>query len=182
MKKINFISTKTLATLLCSLCFIQMSVAQTILSFKSSVQYGTQENNLSVVISTDFNGDYAMENVKAASWTDITKEFNLASDKESVEAGKVDISKWTKPGQPVYIAFKYLGQKSSKPTQRSWGISDVSVDGKNIPIRTFTIVNAADNHEGATWVQSSTWMRFRSNLSKIQSESWAIVHFIPSNE
>lgn len=181
MKKANFINPKTI-TLVCSMLFVMhVSFAQT-LSFSNAVQYGSQENNLSILVSTDFDGNYDMENIGKATWNDLTKEFQLATDKKFVKSGEVDLSSWATPRKPVYIAFRYIGQESAKPTQRSWIISKVSVnDGhadNRIPTQQFTIVDAAENKEGATWLKSDIALRFRSNLSKIKSESWAIVRIV----
>ncbi|NGM63049.1 DUF5017 domain-containing protein [Sphingobacterium sp. SGG-5] len=179
MRKINAITPKTTILFWCMLFFAQLGFAQTTLSFKNAVQYGSQENNLSVMISTDFNGKYDLENVQKATWKDVTEKFHLASDKSFIASGDLDMSPWIKPGQQVYLAFRYLGQASPKPTQRSWVISKISLtsDGVDhrIPTERFTIVDAPENLEGATWMKSAVALRFRSNLSKIKSESWAIV-------
>ena len=44
------------------------------MSFSSSVQYGIQKNNIAVLVSSDFSGDYSIEGVRAATWKDITKK------------------------------------------------------------------------------------------------------------
>lgn len=148
-------------------------------SFKTNVQYGSQSNNLSVLVSSDFNGDYSLESIKSATWEDLTKKVKLATDKEPTKSGEIDLSKNKTTDKPLYIAFKYIGQASAKPTQRGWGISDFSFtyngETKTIPIKDFTIIDSKENHEGATWIKGADLMRFRSNQSVIASESWAIV-------
>ena len=50
------------------------------MAFTSSVQLGTQANQLFVMASTDFNGDYSsLAKIKAATWTDITSRFALGT-------------------------------------------------------------------------------------------------------
>src|SRR5690606_11819649 len=50
-------------------------------SFDSSVQYGAQSDQLSVLASTDFNGDYSdILHVQEATWTDITERFTVGSN------------------------------------------------------------------------------------------------------
>ncbi|MBD1422812.1 DUF5017 domain-containing protein [Sphingobacterium chuzhouense] len=181
MRKVSFINPTTITLVWCILFFAHASFAQT-LSFSNAVQYGSQENNLSILVSTDFNGHYDMENIGKATWNDLTEEFHLATDKKFVKSGEADLSSWTTPGKPIYIAFRYLGQESAKPTQRSWIISNVSVnDGQTdnrIPTQKFSIIDVLENKEGTTWLKSDIALRFRSNLSKIKSESWAIVRIV----
>jgi len=152
---------------------------KTTLSFNTSVQYGSQSNNLSVLISTDFNGDYSLESIKSATWEDITKKIKLATDKIPAESGEIDLAKNLVVGKPLYLAFKYNGQASTKPSQRGWGISNVTInykgETKTLPIKDFKIVDNKENHEGATWIKGADMMRFRSNQSVKASESWAIV-------
>ncbi|MNE97299.1 hypothetical protein D3C80_1956210 [compost metagenome] len=61
------------------------------LSFSTQVMFGAQKNNLTIVVSTDFNGDYTMEGINKATWTDITKMFELADSKEWKKSGKVSL-------------------------------------------------------------------------------------------
>src|SRR5690606_35687267 len=63
------------------------------LSFNTSVQYGNQPDQLSVLVSSDFDGDYSsIENVRAATWSVITDRFALATNATYVESGAVDIT------------------------------------------------------------------------------------------
>ncbi|NGM63298.1 DUF5017 domain-containing protein [Sphingobacterium sp. SGG-5] len=155
---------------------------KTTVSFKTSVQYGKQSNNLSIWVSSDFNGDYTLESIKSATWEDITKKVNFATDKVPVESGEIDVSKNKLVNKPLYIAFKYIGQASARPAQRGWGVSNVVVNNngksKTIAIKDFQIINNKDNHEGTTWIKGADTMRFRSNQSVKASESWAIAKII----
>ncbi|NGF57915.1 DUF5017 domain-containing protein [Parapedobacter sp. SGR-10] len=155
---------------------------KTTLSFDTSVQYGKQSNNLSVLVSSDFNGDYSLESVNAATWEDVTKKVKLATDKVPVGSGNIDLSQKMKAGKPLYIAFKYIGQASAKPSQRGWGVSNVTLtqkgETKTVAIGDFTIVDNKENHEGATWIKGKDLMRFRSNQSVKASESWAIAKIV----
>src|SRR5690606_2158189 len=93
MKKANFINPKTI-TLVCSMLFVMhVSFAHT-LSFSNAVQYGSQENNHSILVSTDFDGNYDIENIGKSAWNDLTKEYQLATDKKFIETGEVDLSSW----------------------------------------------------------------------------------------
>jgi len=48
-------------------------------SFTSVAPTGAQQNSLSIMASTDFNGIYDKENVQAATWIDITNRYALNS-------------------------------------------------------------------------------------------------------
>lgn len=81
------------------------------MQFTSSVQLGTQTNQLSILASTDFNGDYSsVASLKAATWTDITSRFVLGATASFTASGTVDISDLTTAGKPLYIAIRYLTQ------------------------------------------------------------------------
>lgn len=78
------------------------------LSFRTNVQYGVQANMFSVMVSSDFNGNYSdLSNVHAATWTDITNRFVLATTTTFTNSGEVDISDLVEDGKPLYIGFRY---------------------------------------------------------------------------
>jgi len=79
------------------------------MEFTSSVQVGTQTKQLSILASTDFNGDYSsLAKIKAATWTDITSRFALGTTATFKATGAKDISDLIVPGKPIYIAYKYV--------------------------------------------------------------------------
>lgn len=183
MRKIS--NLKPLVLLLTVFALSMQSKAQDVikLSFDNSVVYGSQENNLAILISSNFNGEYNLTNINKAKWKDITNSFSLATEKNSATAGKVDIGKYYTKGQALYIAFRYLGKASAKPTQRSWSIENVSLKGtgldKTFQFADFNIVNSPKNSEGAGWGRrSDTGIRYLSNKSLTESESWAIIKIL----
>ena len=143
------------------------------MSFSSSVQYGIQKNNIAVLVSSDFSGDYSIEGVRAATWKDITKKVSLASGKEPEGSGKLNISK--EVSNPAYVAIRYIGEPSAKPTQRGWSIIDLKVSNGNAEFTPgWKIVNDPKNNQGAGWIVGTKKINFRSNQSLIRNESWAI--------
>ncbi|MCD2422458.1 DUF5017 domain-containing protein [Niabella pedocola] len=85
------------------------------LSFSSGVAAGnpagTQANQFSVLLSTDFNGNYAdLAGVKAATWINITDSFTLANSATMVATRTVDLSKYVVAGKPVYFALRYINR------------------------------------------------------------------------
>jgi hypothetical protein len=77
-------------------------------SFSSTLAAGTQKSQLSVLLSTNFNGKYDSANVNAATWSDITSRFALATSTTSLASGKANIPDLAVNGKPFYIAFKYV--------------------------------------------------------------------------
>jgi hypothetical protein len=150
------------------------------LSFSTQVMFGAQKNNLSIVVSTDFNGDYSMEGINKATWTDITKMFELADSKEWKKSGEADIASLIASGKPFYVGLKYIGNKSSVgPTQKMWGINEMYFNGKELPSADWKIVNDPNNFEGSGYFRPKAGgIVFKSNLSIIRSESWGIVKVI----
>ena len=79
------------------------------LSFQSAVTGGAQQNQLSVLVSNDFSGDYTdLSSVKSASWVDVTSKFTLGTNATFVDSKAVDLSGYAAPGKPLYVAFRYL--------------------------------------------------------------------------
>jgi hypothetical protein len=82
------------------------------MSFTSAVSVvnaALQNNQLAIVASTDFNGQYDIANIRKATWTDITSRFVVnGATAAFVASGVKDISDLiTDPSKPIYIAFKY---------------------------------------------------------------------------
>ncbi|WP_256012354.1 DUF5017 domain-containing protein [Desertivirga xinjiangensis] len=97
------------------------------LEMETQVLFGSQPDNLSVLVSTDFNNVYDTTNVRAAKWSDITKRFTLSTSAAGANgvrtsSGKVDISDLIVSGKPLYFAYKYLGQPVSPTSQRTWRV------------------------------------------------------------
>src|SRR5665647_645429 len=100
------------------------------MAFTSSVQLGTQVNQLSVMASTDFNGDYSsLATVKAATWTDITSRFALGTGTAFLASGTKDISDLMVPGKPIYIAYRYVTKpQATNGLARDWFIQSFAIN------------------------------------------------------
>lgn len=127
-----------------------VSGAGATMEFQNSVQTGTQANQLSVLYSTNFNGDYSsLASVKSATWTDITSRFTpLATSTTFVPTTITpkDISDLLVTGKPIYFAFKYVTlPQATNGLARQWFIQTFAIKSKalldgTIPL---TIVNQA---------------------------------------
>ena len=128
---------------------IDVKGAGATMAFQTSVQLGTQVNQLSVLVSTDFNGNYSdLASVKAGTWTDITNRFALGTGTAFLVSGTKDITDLMVDGKPIYFAFKYVTKpQSTNGLARSWYIQSFSVVSKalldnTIPLKLTDQVNA----------------------------------------
>jgi hypothetical protein len=90
------------------------------MTFNSAWNYGTGTDQMSLMVSTDYDGD-----VSTATWTDISDRATWSPGIfEFVESGTVDLSDFV--GQPVYVAFHYAHPVSDAS---KWEIDDVLIKG-----------------------------------------------------
>ncbi|MGX5816711.1 DUF5017 domain-containing protein [Chitinophaga lutea] len=96
---------------------------------------GTQTGQVSVRVSTDYNGKGDYASVKAATWADITAGFTLATGATNIASGKVDLSDRLSSGKPLYIAFRYLTKpQKTNGLARVWWIQSLAVRSKADPL------------------------------------------------
>jgi Domain of unknown function (DUF5017) len=142
----------------------------------------TTGNNLSILLSTDFNGIYDATNVKQATWTDISSRVTLATTTTTVNSPVANLNDLKVEGKPMYIAYRYV---TSNPTlkQRQWTISNFVFrtkfpDGSQYNHATsnadavFTPVNVAG--DSATWVAGTTLVHAGLNANYPSDEDWAV--------
>lgn len=113
-----------------------IDLANPTISFTSAVSGGTQNNQLTILASTDFNGVYndtlkaPLTDIKAATWTDITSRFTLGNSATFLASGAKSISDLIVAGKPLYIAFKYRTQPQTlNGTARTWMIQSFTLSG-----------------------------------------------------
>ncbi|MBD1425741.1 DUF5017 domain-containing protein [Sphingobacterium arenae] len=157
------------------------------LSFASQVRFGSQENQLRVMASSDFNGDYTESGINTATWHDITDRFLLGINTTLRPSGTASITDLVIEGHPLYIAFRYVGEASATATQRNWWVNhfkvDVALPGSvsNVALHTsvdWKFVNFAGNATGAGWGWSADGpggrLLFDPAGSTTYAEGWAI--------
>src|SRR5690606_4374664 len=93
------------------------------ITFTTRTQYGAQNDQLTILISKDFNGVYSPEHINAATWVDVTKEFPLSSNNTARAWGPRDITDWVMEG-PIYVAYKYVYDPNKNGGQRTWRIEN----------------------------------------------------------
>lgn len=120
------------------------------LSFQSQMLGGTQPHQLSVLVSTDFDGQYEAANVNAATWHDISDRFRLAdfSDNQAyVSSGKQDLTDLLEDGKPLFIAYHYVTLPQTQAgIYNIWRVQNFLLEGVN-DVASTTIAN----HSGAGW-------------------------------
>jgi len=104
------------------------------LEFTSAVTGGTQEDQLSLLVSKDFDGNYSdLASIKSANWVDITDRFQWGSSATFLSSTTQDITDLVEPGQPVYFAFKYLTRpQETHGLARTWMIQNFQVNSKEL--------------------------------------------------
>lgn len=106
---------------------INLDASETnMLSFRTMMNYTGPA--LKILISTNFNGNYTVTDVNAATWTDITSNFSFSTGSwQSVNSGDFDLSAYT---GTVYIAFLY---ESTSDAAATWEVDDVKITGYLLP-------------------------------------------------
>ncbi|MDR6783941.1 hypothetical protein ABIE26_002670 [Pedobacter africanus] len=120
---------------------IDISAASLTMELQNSVQLGAQVNQLAIMYSTDFNGDYSsVAALKKATWTDITSRWPLATNATFVPVVPAlpasqdisrDISALKVPGKPLYIGFRYLTKsQAANGIARQWFVQGFAIKSK----------------------------------------------------
>lgn len=119
-----------------------VNAGQASLSFTSGVTGGTQTNQLSVVASSDFDGNYAdFARVQAATWTDITNRFLFGTNATFLASGTKDITDLVAEGKPLYLAYRYVTKPQSiSGDARTWMIQNFLMTS-NTSIGSLTLAN-----------------------------------------
>ncbi|SDM30455.1 protein of unknown function [Daejeonella rubra] len=123
---------------------VDVAGAGATLSFNSSVQLGTQANQVTLWASTNFSGDYSsLAKVQAATWVDITGRFKLGTTTALLASGTVDISDLLLAGKPIYFAFRYTTKaQATNGINRQWFIQSFAVNSKKLLDNTMTLTIA----------------------------------------
>jgi len=159
------------------------------LSFNSAVQFGTQENQMRVLMSSDFAGrTYSPAEVLAANWRDITPEFTLGTTTSYTPSGNLDITNRAEAGKPLYVAFEYL-VKSQRDfgAARTWRVqnfnltADTELGSLNLASMTtggFRVVNEfVDSLTSRATITTTTLTlssHVASNSDTAQARHWII--------
>lgn len=119
------------------------------LSFSTSLNYGTQKDQFAVFASNDFNGQYTVDGLKAATWQNITSWYKLApgNSNTAIAAGVKKINSLAAPGKPLYIGFRFI----QKPQTANGASKLWTMTGFNISGYTELGVQTLADHKSAGW-------------------------------
>ncbi|TZF82592.1 DUF5017 domain-containing protein [Pedobacter sp. BS3] len=142
------------------------------LQFTSYRQYGTQNNTLNILVSTDFNNTYTADGIAAAHWTDITSRATLSTGTDNTPSGVIDLSDF-KSDKPMYLAFKFNGSTAS--TQRTWTIKNLVINnvlsnGSQIAVTTIADAGWVPinlNNSPRSWTYNATQIQFQGGAAGI---------------
>lgn len=156
------------------------------MQFNSYRQGGNQANSLQLMISTDFPGVYDSASVHSPNthWTDITDRATLSTGTSNTVSGVIDLSDFADGGKPVYIAYRYTGQKSDV-AQRTWTIQAFSVtnvtdeDQARMPVAANLAAGAwavvPMKNPAVKWVLSASSFKVTGGAAQSdEAESWII--------
>ncbi|WP_353140343.1 DUF5017 domain-containing protein [Pseudopedobacter sp.] len=102
------------------------------LSFRAAKFAGNNEDCAELLYSTDFDGNYAYENVRSANWINISDRFNIppivGTAASFTDAGIADISDLAATGKPIYFAWYCKTNAESSRTR--FQVADFNVTGE----------------------------------------------------
>jgi hypothetical protein len=103
---------------------------------------GAQTNQLSVMASTDFNGNYNdFASVQQATWTDISSRFVYGTSATFVASGTKSITDLVVNGKPLYIAYRYTTKpQATFGVVRNWYVQGFSITS-NTTVGTLTLTD-----------------------------------------
>lgn len=119
------------------------------LSFSTSLNYGSQKDQFAVFVSSDFNGQYTVEGVKAATWQNITSLFKLApgNSNTAIAAGVKKVSQLAVAGKPLYIGCRFIVKpQTANGGSKLWTFSAFNLSGySKLGVQTLA------DHKSAGW-------------------------------
>lgn len=149
--------------------------------FTTEMRYGSQDDQLSIFVSNDFDGVNELSNIEAATWHEITDSFPLPTTTNAVTPwGPLDISDYTGVN-PVYIAFRYTF-RPGQGVGRTWRIQSFNLTNMgggslmNQAEADFQLVFDGDVVESGRSSKSATLIQLRANSVNTTSPLvvWAI--------
>lgn len=111
-----------------------------LVKFNTWQQYGIRDN-MTVLVSNNFNGVFDTTNVKAATWTDVTSRFILSSGVDQTPSGTVDLSEFTDNNKAATLAFRYVTPALASPNRwvvRTFNADNQSPEGVITPMATMS--------------------------------------------
>ncbi len=161
-----------------------------ILDFKSFSQMGeVDQSSIKLLISNNFNGKYDPENVKAATWTDITNRAVWSSGADQTPSGNITLDEFTTGNKSIALAFRYITTVVKPITTqnrwviRSFDLNSVSPAGKSNAVLSMGNAGwASFNYSGdsTSWTISATQLISMRNTTHLDDD-WAVTKQVRPN-
>ncbi|MCS3801651.1 DUF5017 domain-containing protein [Niastella sp. OAS944] len=149
-----------------------------LIKFNTYQQFGIR-NNLSVLVSNDFNGTYDTTNVKKATWTDITSRATLSSGADQTQSGTLDMSEFTNGNKSVTLAFRYITtaiQSQNRWVVRTFNADNQAADGSVTSMATMATAGwkAVDfKNPAAVWSITSAQLLLQGSATALDDD-WVL--------
>lgn len=159
-----------------------LSIGQITMSFNSSMSFGTQPGQFTVLASTDFNGKYDIANVKAATWKDITSRFTLPTNATYVNSGVRDVSDLIVEGKPLYIVLRYIDDPAKPGTANNWLVQSFLMQSNTVlgtkallDLTGWTLLYDGPKETTRSSISTATiTLRGNANLPRVYTEDWCV--------
>jgi hypothetical protein len=157
-----------------------------LLTFTSARSGGSQNNQVDLLISNDFNGVYNINNIMAAKWDTLSSQVTWGTGSTRTPSGDINLLGRVDVKKQLYIAFRYITRDQNQyGTARNISIYDIllksNVDGTPVTLFTFSTPQfgmfSYGNKESERSVVA-TGINFRGNatteLRTEYTEDWAV--------
>lgn len=160
-----------------------------IMSFTTEGRGGTPPDQLTIWVSTDFDGTYELENVEEASWMEITDSYPLPSTTNTITPwGPLDLTEMMdNDNRQIYVAFKFVYNPNipSESSAINWRIQNFKIKTTsgvqilNQEQASFKLVHEGPWEDGRYTVSSSVLL-LRRNASDLvtPTTTWGITKII----
>jgi hypothetical protein len=145
-------------------------------------------NNVSVLVSKDFNGGSDVASLQKATWTDISGRAKFATTTTAVASGNVHLEDQMNGSSPIYIAFRYIADASTATSvSRRWVVGPTpaltiksffkdtsNIAASNINSAGFSNIISVSNITN-TWLFANNSLTFNAPaLGSAKDEDWVI--------
>ncbi|MBO9562450.1 MAG: DUF5017 domain-containing protein [Niastella sp.] len=156
-----------------------------LVKFNTYQQFGIR-NNMTVLVSNNFNGTYDTTNVKAATWTDITNRVTLSQGADQVQSGTVDMSEFTDGNKSATIAFRYITttiQSQNRWVIRTFNADNQAPDGTITPMANMTTAGwkaVSFQNPAAVWSITSAQLLLQGSANALDDD-WVLTRSFNPN-
>jgi hypothetical protein len=157
-----------------------------LLTFTSARTGGSQNNQVDLLVSNDFNGVYDINNIMAAKWDTLSSKVLWGTSSTRTPSGDINLLGRVDVTKPLYIAFRYITRDQNQyGAARNISIYDISlksnINGTPVTLFTFSTTQLGmfsyGNKESERSVVA-TGINFRGNatseLRNEYTEDWAV--------